>query len=393
MKNYKHAKEKPNNRKLTIALGVLGAGVVGPLAMSGTANAASVDAWDKIAQCESNGLWNRPDGDFGKSSGGLQFQPASWKDSVDYLRAHGVDVSGYPYDPSGTTHQAYKATKEQQIMAGEALLALQGPNAWTCNAKMGYPLQSKSDSVFLGGPNPFPVSTPPTTPPPAPEPSQPSQPSEPAPKVPKKYMVKSGDTLYGITKAGTGDGSYYNWKPLYNANRAVVGGNPNRIYPGQILSLPWASETPVTETPKPPVTPSGSYVAPLDARITQSYGNPGAGYTLGFHTGTDFSAAHGTPVKAVSSGVVVPSDNSAPYGLNVQIRNADGTYSLYAHLSAKSVAPGQTVTAGQVIGNVGNSGTHSAGPHLHLEIRKSPTFAAGNFLNPVVWLASHGVTV
>jgi murein DD-endopeptidase MepM/ murein hydrolase activator NlpD len=440
-----------------------------------------VDAWDKVAECESSGLWNRPDGDNGKSSGGLQFQPASWNDAVDYLESHGVDVSDYPRGPG---HQAYKATKQQQIIAGEALLALQGPGAWTCNAMVGSPLQNSgpNSSMFEGGVNPYPGSgssdTPsedkdpaPTTPstPDTPKPSKPAPSSDGAevhvvvagdtlsklavkyygdaskwphifhantpplhsdpnslvvgweltiPKVvdSKPSTVKRGDTLYDITKDQTGDASLDNWKPLYEANKDVVGSDPDLIFPGQVLSLPWADSkpapttpskpapvkpkpttpapAPTTPAPKPttPSTPSASYVSPVDARVTQVYGNPNAGYSLGYHTGVDFSAPQGTPVKAVSNGTVVSSDTSSAYGINVQIRNADGTYSLYAHLSAKSVSPGDTVTAGQQIGNVGSTG-NSSGPHLHFEIRKSPTFAAGNFLNPLTWLAGHGVNL
>lgn len=487
MSKYKHERVTKKNRNLTIALGILGAGVAGPLAMSGTASAASVDAWDKVAECESSGLWNRPDGDFGKSSGGLQFQPASWNDAVDYLERQGVDVSDYP---RGAGHQAYKATKEQQIIAGEALLALQGPGAWTCNAKVGSPLQNSGPnaSMFKGGVNPYPSGTgtsetpveePTPTTPSTPDTSEPSAPSEPAPAsdgakvhvvvkgdtltklavkyygdaskwahifhantpplhsdpnslvvgwkltIPKvvdskpstatkTYTVKRGDTLYDITKDQTGDASLDNWKPLYEANKDVVGSDPDLIFPGQVLSLPWSDSkpapavptapakpkpttpapTPTTPAPKPttPSTPSASYVSPVDARVSQVYGNPNSGYTLGYHTGVDFSAPQGTPVKAVSNGTVVASDTSSAYGINVQIRNADGTYSLYAHLSAKSVSVGQTVTAGQQIGNVGSTG-NSSGPHLHFEIRNKPTFGAGNFLNPLTWFASHGVTL
>lgn len=51
----------------------------------------------------------------------------------------------------------------------------------------------------------------------------------------RRYTVKKGDTLTAIAKRLMGSS---NWRPIYNANRAVIGGNPNRIYPGQKLVIP-----------------------------------------------------------------------------------------------------------------------------------------------------------
>jgi murein DD-endopeptidase MepM/ murein hydrolase activator NlpD len=90
--------------------------------------------------------------------------------------------------------------------------------------------------------------------------------------------------------------------------------------------------------------------------------------------------------------VVVASDTSKAYGINVQIKTHDGKYLLYAHLSSKSVSVGQSVTVGQKVGAVGSTG-NSSGPHLHFEVRTAPSFGAGNFLNPASWLLSHGVSV
>lgn len=52
----------------------------------------------------------------------------------------------------------------------------------------------------------------------------------------KTYTVVRGDCLWNITKKYTGNGA--RWRELYNLNTAVVGSNPNLIYPGQILTLP-----------------------------------------------------------------------------------------------------------------------------------------------------------
>lgn len=53
---------------------------------------------------------------------------------------------------------------------------------------------------------------------------------------PKTYTVKSGDCLWNIAKKYYGSGAQYT--KIYNANRGVIGGNPNLIYPGQVLTIP-----------------------------------------------------------------------------------------------------------------------------------------------------------
>jgi len=54
--------------------------------------------------------------------------------------------------------------------------------------------------------------------------------------TPQTYTVKSGDCLWNIAKKLLGSGSKYT--QIYNANRGVIGGNPNLIYPGQVLTIP-----------------------------------------------------------------------------------------------------------------------------------------------------------
>lgn len=157
-----------------------------------------------------------------------------------------------------------------------------------------------------------------------------------------------------------------------------------------------APSTPAPSTPSPapkpdPVEPPQAQgkVYPVSGITTTNnpYGAPRASYTLGYHTGVDFSAPSGTPVRAAASGTVLATGWSSSYGNNVQIKHSDGTYTFYAHLLSKSASAGQTVSAGEVIGLVGSTG-NSSGPHLHFEVRTSPNFGAGNFINPMNWLAS-----
>src|SRR5690242_14224063 len=52
------------------------------------------------------------------------------------------------------------------------------------------------------------------------------------------YTVQAGDTLSGIAQRAYNDGSQASWMVIYSANRQVIGGNPNLIRPGQVLTIP-----------------------------------------------------------------------------------------------------------------------------------------------------------
>ena len=93
------------------------------------------------------------------------------------------------------------------------------------------------------------------------------------------------------------------------------------------------------------------------------------------HTGVDFAAQRGTPVRAVGDGVISEAGWNGGYGKAIDIKH-DPTYlSRYAHLQAfaPGIRPGVSVTKGQVIGYVGSTG-RSTGPHLHFELYKDQQF-------------------
>lgn len=480
---------------------VLGLGLALPLTMSGNAQAASIDTWDKVAKCESTNNWkiNTGNGFYG----GLQFTQSTWaayggtvyapradmatkKEQILIAEkvlkgqgpgawpvcsvAAGLSKSGpVPYLaeavtevlPKVTVEKAvpvtYKATKAVSFAKSQVgdryVFGGTGPNAWDCSgltqaawkqAGVSIPRTSQAqwkglpkvslsslkpgdlivfysgashigmyigDGKFIHAPNPnrkvsvdtlagyyrnhaigavrptpyvgigvkVEVETP--KPPVTPKPSGPATGS--------RYEVKPGDTLSGISRSELHS---EDWKPLYEANKEEVGSNPNLIFPGQDLVLPDSKTTESTakKTTAKVVETKPDVSLPITGGTpSQSYGNPGD-YTLGYHTGTDFSAPVGTPVKAIAAGTVVASDTSSAYGINVQIKHEDGTYSLYAHLSAKTVFPGDKVVAGRMIGNVGSTG-NTTGPHLHLEVRTEPTFGAGNFIDAMKWLRENGL--
>jgi murein DD-endopeptidase MepM/ murein hydrolase activator NlpD len=86
------------------------------------------------------------------------------------------------------------------------------------------------------------------------------------------------------------------------------------------------------------------------------------------HTGLDFRAATGDPVRATANGKVVSSGWSGGYGRMVEIDHGNGLSTRYGHLSEINVKVGDTIKIGQVIGAVGSTG-RSTGPHLHYETR------------------------
>jgi murein DD-endopeptidase MepM/ murein hydrolase activator NlpD len=97
-----------------------------------------------------------------------------------------------------------------------------------------------------------------------------------------------------------------------------------------------------------------------------------------FHKGVDLRAAYGQDVAAAAGGTVAFSGPQGSYGTTVVIRHPDGSTSRYAHLSVALVTTGQTVEAGQRVGQAGSSG-RSTGPHVHLEV----TDRNGRPLNPL----------
>jgi murein DD-endopeptidase MepM/ murein hydrolase activator NlpD len=88
------------------------------------------------------------------------------------------------------------------------------------------------------------------------------------------------------------------------------------------------------------------------------------------HTGTDYAAAMGTPVRAIGDGVVIFAGVKGGYGNMIDIRHRNGMVSRYGHMRnfATGMHPGSRVAMGSTIGFVGMTGW-ATGPHLHFEIR------------------------
>ncbi|MGB3764547.1 MAG: M23 family metallopeptidase [Ornithinimicrobium sp.] len=125
------------------------------------------------------------------------------------------------------------------------------------------------------------------------------------------------------------------------------------------------------------------YVAPIrDARVTSGFG-PRWGR---MHQGMDFGADIGHPLVSVADGRVTTAGYNRGLGHHVRITLDDGTEVTYGHLSVIGVEQGSTVEAGDVIGEVGNSGS-STGAHLHFEVRAPD----GEAVDPRPWLTERGL--
>ena len=128
---------------------------------------------------------------------------------------------------------------------------------------------------------------------------------------------------------------------------------------------------------------------PLFVAPTQGIFTSGFGYRWGaLHGGIDIAGPIGTPINAVSDGVVIEAGPAAGYGALVKLRHNDGTVTLYGHVNTWVVSPGQQVMAGDQIATIGNRG-FSTGPHCHFEVMPD----GSSRIDPVPWLAARGISV
>jgi len=219
---------KPNRLRAALITGVVVAAPVAGLVTATTASAASVSTWDAVAQCESSGNWaaNTGNGFYG----GLQFTPSTW-----------AAFGGTQYAAS-----ANQATEGQQIAVAENVLASQGPGAWpVCGPEAGLTAggaaadvstasgnsgsssdnssSNSSSSSNSGSSSDQSTSTPAQT-------TTPVRTSTAASG--SSYTVKSGDTLSTIAAANG-----VSWQHLYAENQSTIGGDPNLILPGQVLTI------------------------------------------------------------------------------------------------------------------------------------------------------------
>lgn len=119
--------------------------------------------------------------------------------------------------------------------------------------------------------------------------------------------------------------------------------------------------------------------------LTAHFGQGGSRWASN-HTGLDFAAPMGTPVRSVLPGEVIQAEFAGAYGRQVKVRHADGTVTSYGHMSKFTVNVGDVVAAGTQVGSIGMSG-NTTGPHVHFEVLLGGT----DQIDPEPWLREHGV--
>lgn len=183
-----------------------------------------------------------------------------------------------------------------------------------------------------------------------------------------QHTVVEGDTLKSIAEEYDGDvDEILQFNGL--TEDAVLSVGDTLTIPGGEIAAPAPAQSSSESYAAAPVRgASGPAIAGYYAHPA-----PGSRRTQGLHgyNGVDFGADVGTRVLASAAGRVIVSRASGwngGYGTYIVVDHANGTQTLYAHLSSTIVRQGQNVVQGQVIGYIGNTG-RTTGPHLHFEVR------------------------
>lgn len=191
-----------------------------------------------------------------------------------------------------------------------------------------------------------------------------------------KHIVKSGDTISKIAdkyEADTEDILVFNGLEKDEGLKV----DQVLIIPNGIIKVAVLSAKPSSGTGKVLVSntkvQSGYYIRPVSGIITSPYGSRHGS----FHPGVDLAGVNGvTEVAVAADGIVTgvvrgcvqgKKSCGGGYGNHIEVAHSNGTTTRYAHLSKTLVSIGQTVSQGEKIGILGNTGS-STGPHLHFEI-------------------------
>jgi resuscitation-promoting factor RpfA len=201
---HRAAPRRPHARRIAATTVSLGAAVTAPVLTAGSAQAATDETWNRLAQCESGGDWHIDTGN--GYYGGLQFSDSTWD-------AYGGEQFASTAD---------EATREQQIQIAEKVLDGQGWGAWpACSSELGLDSSDAAgDPSRSGGREPIETV------------SSTSGGGDTSDGGGGSYTVQAGDTLSKIAEDyGT------SWRALWEANADQIS-DPNLIYVGQELDLP-----------------------------------------------------------------------------------------------------------------------------------------------------------
>jgi len=182
------------------------------------------------------------------------------------------------------------------------------------------------------------------------------------------HVVSRGDTLSSIADEYATD-----MQAIVDYAANNIGGLNDTLSIGKEIVVPGGSKPFVAtyvgastaySVARPPdaLAGSGNFSWPTAGYISQGY--------WGGHPAVDVAGWLGAPVTAADGGYVVLASGgwNSGYGNYVIVDHGNGFTTLYAHLNSIFVSPGETVSKGQQVGTMGNTG-NSTGPHLHFEIR------------------------
>ncbi len=191
--------------------------------------------------------------------------------------------------------------------------------------------------------------------------------------------VKSGDTIASLAKKYglASSQSIVDWpyNEFANDETFALSAGQSLVIPGGKAPEDVPLNLPVFRTPQTMFAGgSGQFGWPTQGIITQYYSS--------YHSGLDIASGIGTPVLAADAGRVESVIyEKVGYGIHIIVNHGNGLKTLYGHLSRVSVAEGQNVGRGDLLGDMGSTG-RSTGPHLHFEIMS----AVGARTNPLSFL-------
>ncbi|QKW18898.1 transglycosylase family protein [Kitasatospora sp. NA04385] len=335
-------------RRLIATTGVVGIGLTIPCLTTGTASAATVATWDKVAQCESSGNWSINTGN--GFYGGLQFTSSTW-----------AEFGGTAY-----ASRADLATKDQQIAVAEKVLASQGPGAWpVCSIQAGLTKGGAAPQVDTSGSNGSGSNgsssngSSSAAQGSAQDSSQGSgqstgksqsqhswsqgksqqsrsqaqaqpqaQQSTPAATEQSAgtYTVAAGDWLSAIAQSQHVDGG---WQKLYDLNRSVLTEGPDMIYPGQQLSLGGTTtaqkSAPATKSSSSSSSSSSSYKG-SSWKSSRSAAKPSTGTASTTSTTTASKAATATTSTASTTTTATKATGSKAAAIDFALSKVGQAY-------------------------------------------------------------------
>lgn len=353
-------------RAAVVGTTLVGVGA-GAFALADPASAApppTTAEWGAIVHCESGGrnVHTAIPGPF-TAQGYFQITIGTW-----------LDNGGGEFAPT-----PMGATFAQQQQIADRIHAARGFQPWDSSKGCWGPLMAHG-----GAPAAQPARPAPAPHPPLPQTLQSIvHEAAPAPGTGGAYTVARGDTLSGIARQLN-----VHLADLYAANRAVIGGDINLIRPGQLLT------TPTTGAHAAAVqTVASAHAAPVEnpapsAHLTQ----PFIAHT---HLGVDLAAPLGTPIYAAFAGTVDLAGPANGFGNWIVVTGVvDGqtVSAVYGHerYSGLLVRPGEPVSVGEHIGNIGDGGD-ARGAHLHFEVWPGGRLTGGSVVDPMAWMHSHGL--